>query len=87
MTSPTDKLHELAETLKTQRDELKLKLHLLGAEARDEWESLEKKREHLEGRLKVLAREAGDVAQDLGAALEQVGSELKAGYERLRKLI
>lgn len=82
-----DKLSELADGLKTQRDELKLKLHLLGADARDEWEALEKKREHLEGRLKVIAREAGDVAQDVGAALEQVGSELKAGYDRLRKLI
>jgi len=87
MTSPMDKLHELAESLKTQRDELKLKLHLLGAEARDEWESLEKKREHLEGRVKVLAREAGEVAQDVGAALEQVGQEVKAGYDRIRKLI
>jgi len=87
MATSTDRLHDLADDLRRQRDELKLKLHLLGADARDEWGSLEKKWEHLEGRLKVLGREAGEAAHEVGAALELVGSELKSAYERLRKLV
>jgi hypothetical protein len=87
MASTSDRLHDVANDLRRQRDELKLKLHLLGAEARDEWTTLEKKLEHLEGKLKVIGREAGAVAQDVGDALELVGRELKAGYERLRKLL
>jgi hypothetical protein len=85
--STMDRLSALADDLHRQRDELRLKLHLLGAEARDEWAALEKKLEHLEGRLKVIGREAGEIAQDIGGALENVGRELKARCDRLRNLI
>ena len=80
-------LERLADELKRQRDELRLKLHLAKAEARDEFERLEKRWEHVRGRLAVLAKEAGAASKDVGEATRLVLDEIKAGYRRLRELV
>ena len=46
-----DRFDKLVGDLATQRDELRVQLHLLKAEAQDEWEGLEKKWQHLESRM------------------------------------
>jgi hypothetical protein len=69
------------------RDEMKVKLHLARADARDEWDELEKKLEHLKARLGVAGEEAGKAAQDVGAALKLVAAELRKGYERVRQTL
>ena len=84
--SRTD-VQDVIATLERVRDELKLKLHLLAADARDEWEELEKKFTHLRGRAGSIGRVAGDAAEDVGEAVELVGQELKKGYERLRRMV
>jgi len=80
-------LRELFDDLRTQRDELAVKLHLARADARDEWDVLEKKWEHLKARIGVVGREAGEVAEDVGEAARGVLDELKKGYARLRTLV
>jgi hypothetical protein len=87
MTETREQLQRLADDLRRQRDELKLKLHLLKSDARDEWGALEKKWEHLQGKVKVVGQEAGDVAHGVGEALKVAGDELKSGYARIRKLL
>jgi archaellum component FlaC len=82
-----DNLREIFDDLRTQRDELALKLHLARADARDEWEALEKTWEHLKARVEVVGREAGEVAEDVGDAARGVLDELKKGYARLRTLV
>ena len=52
-----------------------------------EWEALEKRWERLKEQEAPIREAVGDVSEDLGAAVELVGEELKKGYERLRKLI
>ena len=83
----TNTLHELFDDLRTQRDELAVKLHLARADARDEWDVLEKKWEHVKARIGVVGREAGEVAEDVGEAMRGVVDELKKGYARLRTLV
>jgi hypothetical protein len=73
--------------LTQERDELAVRMHLAKAEARDQWEELEKKWEHFRARLEVVGRAAGESAEDVGDALELLGSELKRGYARIRKLL
>jgi hypothetical protein len=86
MSKSTD-VKELIESLERVRDELKLKVHLATADARDEWEELEKKLGHLRGKASSIGRVAGDAAEDVGQAVELLGNELKRGYERLRKMV
>jgi hypothetical protein len=80
-------LRELFDKLATQRDELRVRMHLARAEVRDQWEQLEKQWEHARARLEVIGREAGDAAGDVGSALRLVAEELRKGYERVRKLL
>jgi hypothetical protein len=87
MTTPREEITRMIDELRAQRDVLRVRLHLACAEARDEWEALEKRWEHLRARAAVVGREATETAENVGAALLQVGDELKQGYERLRALV
>ena len=77
----------LIEELKSQRDELRVKLHLATAEAREEFERLEKRFDHVRGRLEVIARETGKVSQDVGHAARLVLEEIRSGYQRIRACV
>ena len=44
------KLDDIIETLRQERDEMNLQLHLAKAEVKQEWEQLEKRFENLEHR-------------------------------------
>ena len=77
----------LIDDLKQQRDEIRVRLHLAKAEAKEEWERLETKWEHVRGKMGVVGREAGKTAQDVGTALNLAVEELRRGYERVRKLL
>ncbi len=81
------KFAKLMAELATQRDELRVQLHLLKAETRDEWDELEEKWQHLEGKLGVVGKSAKLSAQEIGAATEQLGEELGRAYERIKKAI
>lgn len=81
------KLDQIKTDIEQLRDEIKLKAHLGKAEASDELEKLEKEWNAFLSKHKPLADEAGKTAENAGAALEVVADELKAGYERIRKLL
>jgi len=86
MSKQTD-VKEVIASLERMRDEIKLKIHLAAADARDEWDELEKKLRHLRGKANAIGRVAEDAAGDVGEAVELLGKELKRGYERLRKMV
>ena len=46
-----ERLAEVVERLRKERDELRVKLHLGGMEAKEQWDELEKKWNTLEARL------------------------------------
>jgi hypothetical protein len=75
-------LQKLTDDLKRVRDEIKLKIHLGSKEAQNQWADLEKRwttfREKAE-----LDRTAGE----MGGTVKQLGSDLKAAYERIRKAL
>jgi len=79
-----ERIHEALEKLKQQRDELRLKMHLAKADARDEWDELEGKLEHLRERAKAAGSEASEASGDVGEALRSLASEIKKGYARIR---
>jgi len=75
---------KLAEELKAQRDEVKVRLHLLGMEAKDDWGDLEKKYELLLGRLKIASEAAERSSDDVRAAARSLADEIKVGYKRIK---
>jgi hypothetical protein len=75
---------ELAE-LEQTRDELKVKLHLAAADARDEYDKLETHWLNVKdeiGRVGTLSKEP---IHELGAAARKLVGELRSGYARVRE--
>ena len=66
---------KVVEELQTLRDEIRLKMHLAGAEGKDAWNKLEPQLSQFEQRV-------GHAAEDKLEELRHAGSELKASVLR-----
>lgn len=75
---------ELVETLKTERDEIKLKLHLASMEAKEEFDTLDDKWDLVTQKAAEMADDAVDVSEEAIAKAKVVGEELKETYQKLR---
>ena len=73
---------KIAEDLKQNYDELKLKVHLGSKEAQDEWAELQERWNHFESQANLKKSR-----EDVGDALEILGSELKDAFNRIRKAL
>ena len=82
-----EQIEEILSGLRQLRDELKVKIHLGKADAKDEWERLENKWQEFKTHSKVVGEAIDESAKDVGSALENVASELKDGYRRIKKLL
>ncbi len=82
-----EKLEGLKDTIKRLRDEVVLKAHLGKAETADELEKLDEKWQHFKKQMKPFVDEVEQTADNAGSGLSLVAEELKAGYERIRKLL
>lgn len=76
---------EMLEKLKTQRDELRVQIHLGAAEARQQWDELEKKWSDFETKARQVGGATAEAGKDVLGAAGELGAELKAGYEKIRK--
>lgn len=89
-TEKDNRIHDL-DTLETKlaqvRDELRLKMHLARADARDAWEGLEQKWQHFGNRLGDLKDASGEAAEDAWEGVKALGRELGEGYEKLRRAL
>lgn len=91
-----ENLKAYADEIAQLHDEIKLKIHLGAKEAQDEWHEIEKKWKKFandvkgsEQKLENFAKDAelSESGKDITSALELVGSELKAAYQRIRKAL
>lgn len=82
-----DDFDKLRAELATQRDEIRVRLHLAGAEAKDAWEDVEKQWHHFEAKGAQIGAEAKDTGGDIAAAGKLLAEEIKEGYKRLLKLM
>ncbi|MCF6336359.1 MAG: CCDC90 family protein [Gammaproteobacteria bacterium] len=80
-------IDNIIESLKQQKDEIRLQIHLAKAEVRDELSELEKKLEELGSKADVLRKEAADTSSNVIEASKLVADEIKQGFERIRKLL
>jgi hypothetical protein len=89
MTEWHAKWEEVLQDLERQRDEIKLKLHLAKADARDEWArlNLDDKIATLRQRADAAGGEARDAMKDIGIAADRLADEIREGLERVRKTL
>jgi BMFP domain-containing protein YqiC len=85
MATMRERMQEMLEKLEQERDELKVRMHLGKAEAREEWDKLEVRIGELRARLDKAGDEAGDVMEDVGAAAKLLGDEIREGFARIRR--
>ena len=72
------------ESLKTARDELRVRAHLGQAELRDAWERAETKWQRLEWELNRMRSESDAPLGEVGEGINGLLLELREGYRRIR---
>lgn len=82
-----DEIQKLLDSLHQQADELRLKMHLAKADARDEWEQLEKQWHELQGKAGVIRDTAEEASADIASAAHLLAKKVEKGFERLRRLL
>lgn len=85
MSDIKDRIDEMVNSLKQERDELKVKLSLAKLEAGDEWEKLETKLNKLEAKARELGGVTAEASSDIGAAAKLLGEEIRDGFKKIAK--
>ncbi|MEF3193320.1 MAG: hypothetical protein K6346_03770 [Halothiobacillaceae bacterium] len=74
------------EALKRQRDELQVQMHLLGMEAREEWQKAEQVWERMGNALRRIRSEGSYQASEMMESFRQLVDELEGQYRRLKPM-
>jgi len=74
---------ELANTLKQQRGELEVQIHLASMEAKEEWQKAEKQWGKFVDTLGVITDETKETSSEVVHATKIIGDELKETYKRI----
>jgi hypothetical protein len=78
------RIEKIIDDLQPEIDELKVKLHLAKADAKDEWAKWEQKMADYRVKADRTGDEAGDILEEKAKV---IAAELRDGIERLRKLV
>jgi hypothetical protein len=71
-------------SLRTLRDELRVRLHLGAKDAQDRWREAERVWHKLEGRLEDLRRATAESAEEVGAAVRLLASSVRDAYGHIK---
>lgn len=78
-------IEKLWQDVKTKRDELRVQAHLAKAEMKELWDELEGKWNEFEPKARQVAGATAEASKDVGGAVKDLGKEILAGYERIKK--
>ncbi len=83
-----EKLQQLVQALSSEREELRVRLHVLGLEAREEWEHLEAKWDAMQVRLRdagwELNLKAKEEIHDLGEDVDKLQHKISDKVDDIR---
>ncbi len=85
MSTEKNLLHETISSLKQQRDELALKMHLAEAEAKQEFDETIVKLDTLTAEYDPLKEAVGESAENVVESLKLVAGEVVSSFDRIRK--
>jgi hypothetical protein len=72
------------EELSAMRDQLRVRMHLAKADAKDEWHKLEDRWARLSGEVARTVHDAKKPAAEVGSAARSLLDELRRSYERIK---
>ena len=75
----------LLDKLKSERDEIMLKLHLASLEAKEEFEEAEKNWNSIKIKAAEIADDSKETSEEFIAKAKIIGEELKETYNRISK--
>lgn len=81
------KYNGLLQSLKTERDELKVNIHLASLEVKEEWHEVEEKWDTFKFKLNQLDNEVKHTSHEVGDTLKDLGEEIKGRYRRIKRII
>lgn len=79
-----ERMEKELDELRRVRDELRVRMHLARADARDLWERLERRFSELETHARRAAQRTEGPLHELGEAARHLAEELRNGYRELR---
>ena len=79
-----EKLENLWQELKTERDELRVQMHLAKAELRDEWEEPEEQYAAAQKKFDDVKKGTGEMASEAKTAMSIIVDEISAAYQRVK---
>ncbi|WP_031432489.1 hypothetical protein [Methylomarinum vadi] len=80
-----DDIQEMMESLKKQRDEIALKVHLASLEAKDEWEKAEKNWDKFSVKAGEIYDDAVETTEEMVDGAKVIGEELAQAYRRIKQ--
>ncbi len=80
-----EEFDKLLEKLRTQRDEINLKMHLASMEAKEEFDAAEKKWNQLKSKASAIADDAVETSDEYIAKAKVIGEEIKEAYRRIAR--
>ena len=83
MTDFKDRIEEMFEELKTERDDLRVRLHLVKLESSEEWQKLEHQMVKLESKARELGGATAEASEDVFAATKLLAAEIRDGFKKI----
>jgi len=84
MSDKKSTLEELISTLKQQKDELEVKMHLASEEGKAEWNKVTDKFQKFLDDSEPVKKAMGESTEQVAASLKLVGEELLKSFKRIR---
>jgi len=83
MTDFKDRIEEMFGELKTERDDLRVRLHLAKLETSEEWQKLEHQMVKFESKARELGGVTAEASEDVFAATKLLATEIRDGFKKI----
>ena len=79
------RIDEMLNELRTERDELRVRLHLAKLESSEEWQKLEHQMEKLESKTREIGGATVEASEDMAAAAKLLAEEIGDGFKKIAR--
>ena len=87
MPESKERFHKELDELRRVRDELKVRIHLAKADAKDRWDKLEQQFHRLEAKARQISQVSEEPLRDVRDAARLLIDEIRDGYRRIREAL
>ena len=85
MDKTKERIDRMIKELRTEAEELKVKLYLAKMELGDEWEKIEARLDKLEARASEVGGATAEASEDIWEATKMLGDEIRKGFKSVAR--